>query len=243
MHGPATAGWLVVALCAAAGTYCLLRLRGAAGARRGTAKGTVQGRAQGTTEGMAGGEALMGFGMAAMAVPAAVVTPPRWVWLVYMAVFGVAALRALGPALRTSHHLHHLVGMLAMVYMAVAMALPPDGTHGAHSAGGTPLATGVLLIYYAGYVLWTGARLLPLQTVTAAEGGGPVGAGAADRAAGGVVGGAPGDVRVAAAPAGVVTDTAPDTGAATGLCEDRPELALACRLSMGIAMLAMLLTL
>lgn len=167
MHGPATAGWLVVALCAVAGTYCLLRLRGTAGARRG--------RAEGTAEGMAGGEALMGFGMAAMAVPAAVVTPPRWVWLVYVAVFGVAALRALGPARRTSHHLHHLVGMLAMVYMAVAMALLPGGTHGAHSAGGTPLATGVLLIYYAGYVLWTGARLLPLQTVTVAEGGGPVG--------------------------------------------------------------------
>ncbi|MFD5896620.1 DUF5134 domain-containing protein [Streptomyces sp. NPDC060366] len=237
MHGPATAGWLVVALCAAAGTYCLLRLRGATGARSGTAGGT------------AGGEALMGFGMAAMAVPAAVVTPPRWVWLVYVAVFGVAALRALGPARRTSHHLHHLVGMLAMVYMAVAMALLPGGTHGAHSAGGTPLATGVLLIYYAGYVLWTGARLLPLQTVTVAEGGGPVGTGAADRAGGGVVGGVPGDVQVAGAPTGVVTDTPPDTAtdtatdAVTGLCGDRPELALACRLSMGIAMLAMLLTL
>lgn len=231
MHGPAAAGWLVVALCAGAGAYCLFRRRGAEGAERGTA----------------GGEALMGFGMAVMAVPAAVVPPPRWIWPVYVAVFGVAALRALGPALRTSHHLHHLVGMLAMVYMAVAMALPPDGAHGAHSAGGTPLATGVLLIYYAGYVLWTGARLLPLQTVTVAEGGGPPGAGAADRAAGGVAGGAPGGVRTAGAPTGVVTDTGTGTGAVTravtGLCEDRPELALACRLSMGIAMLAMLLTL
>ncbi|WP_405622212.1 DUF5134 domain-containing protein [Streptomyces sp. NBC_01511] len=199
MHGPATAGWLVVALCAAAGTYCLLRLRGPTGAGRGTA----------------GGEALMGFGMAAMAVPAAAITPPRWVWLVYAAVFGVAALRAVGPARRTSHHLHHLVGILAMVYMSVAMALLPGGTHGAHSAGGTPLATGLLLIYYAGYVLWTGARLLPLQAVTAPEGGGTAGAGPTP------VGG------------GTVTD----------VCEGRPELALACRLSMGIAMLAMLLTL
>lgn len=234
MHGPATAGWLVVALCAAAGTYCLLRLRGATGARRGTA----------------GSEALMGFGMAAMAVPATVVTPPRWVWLVYAAVFGVAALRTLGPARRTSHHLHHLVGILAMVYMAVAMALPPGdphGPHNAHSAGGSPLATGVLLIYYAGYVLWTGARLLPLQTVTATEGGGPAGAGVADRAGGGAVGGPRG--AVVAAGATTVTDPAADPAAdrvtdpATGVCADRPELTLACRLSMGIAMLAMLLTL
>lgn len=231
MHGPATAGWLVVALCVAAGTYCLIRLRGATGEGRGTA----------------GDEALMGFGMAAMAVPAAALTPPRWVWLVYAAVFGVAALRALGPARRTSRHLHHLVGILAMVYMAVAMALLPGGTHGAHSAGGTPLATGVLLIYYAGYVLWTGARLLPLQTVTVPGGGGPMGAGAADRAGGGVVGGAPGDVRVTGAVTGVVTDavtaTETDTDTVDGVCADRPELALACRLSMGIAMLAMLLTL
>lgn len=238
MHGPATAGWLVVALCAAAGTYCLLRLRGARGTGRGTA----------------GSEALMGFGMAAMAVPAAVVTPPRGVWLAYAAVFGVAALRTLGPARRTSHHLHHFVGILAMVYMALAMALLPGGTrggHDAHSAGGTPLATGVLLIYYAGYVLWTGARLLPLQTVTATEGGGPVGAGVVDRAGGGVVGGPPGEVRAAGAVgvAGVVTDpvagvvTDPAADPAGGVCEDRPELTLACRLSMGIAMLAMLLTL
>lgn len=220
MHGPASAGWLVVALCAAAGTYCLLRLRGATGAGRGTA----------------GGEALMGFGMAAMAVPAAVVTPPRWVWLVYTAVFGVAALRELGPARRASHHLHHLVGLLAMVYMSVAMALLPGGAHGGHgtggagSAGGTPLATGVLLIYYAGYVLWTGARLLPLQAVTAPDAGpsGIPGPGRAARAAGTVTAG---------------TVVGPAVAAVAPVAGERPELALACRLSMGIAMLAMLLTL
>lgn len=218
MHGPATAGWLVVALCAAAGTYCLLRLRGAPGAGRGTA----------------GGEALMGFGMAAMAVPAAVVTPPRWVWLLYAAVFGVAALRTLGPARRTSHHLHHLVGMLAMVYMSVAMALLPGaahgthGTHGTADAGGTPLATGMLLIYYAGFVLWTGARLLPLQTVTAPDRGGP---------------GPPDPVRASGAVAGTVTEVVPEVVPDIDVRERRPEMALACRLSMGIAMLAMLLTL
>ncbi|MET4925492.1 DUF5134 domain-containing protein [Streptomyces sp. PSRA5] len=239
MHGPATAGWLVVALCAAAGTYCLLRLRGAPGAGRGTA----------------GGEALMGFGMAAMAVPAAVITPPRWVWLVYAAVFGVAALRTLGPARRTSHHLHHLVGMLAMVYMSVAMALLPGGTHSAHStggAGGTPLATGVLLIYYAGFVLWTGARLLPLQTVAAPEGGGPglPGTGRTTGAVGGPGSGpvtGPGSGPVTGQGSGpvlgTVTGVVTETGTEADTGADLPELALACRLSMGIAMLAMLLTL
>ncbi|MFE6029801.1 DUF5134 domain-containing protein [Streptomyces niveus] len=226
MHGPATAGWLVVALCAAAGTYCLLRLRGVPGAGRGTA----------------GGEALMGFGMAAMAVPAAVVTPPRWVWLLYAAVFGVAALRTLGPARRSSHHLHHLVGMLAMVYMSVAMALLPGAAHDGHGtqgtgdAGGTPLATGVLLIYYAGFVLWTGARLLPLQTVTVTAPDG--------RAGPELAGTVPPDTGRTSGPvAGTVTEAAPVVVPDVGAPEDRPEMALACRLSMGIAMLAMLLTL
>jgi hypothetical protein len=64
--------------------------------------------------------------------------------------------------------------------------------------------TGVLLAYFAGYVLWAGLRLVPVP----------------------VTGGA----RGAAA-----------TAAATGW-GDRPELARACRLSMGIGMFAMLLT-
>lgn len=231
MHGPATAGWLVVALCAAAGTYCLLRLRGAPGAGRGTA----------------GGEALMGFGMAAMAVPAAVVTPPRFVWLLYAAVFGIAALRTLGPARGSSHHLHHLVGMLAMVYMSVAMALLPGGAHDAHGtggAGGTPLATGVLLIYYAGFVLWTGARLLPLQTVTAPEDGAdPEGLGTEPPGTELPSTGLPDTGRATGVVAGTVTEVVPVVVPDAGAPERRPEMALACRLSMGIAMLAMLLTL
>lgn len=192
MHGPAMAGWLLVALCVAAGSYCLLRLRSSVEEQRGSA----------------GGEALMGFGMAAMAVPAAAVpAPPRWVWLVYAAVFAGAALYALAPnrssARGTAHHAHHLLGMAVMVYMAGAMAAAPGGAHGAHTAGGAPLVTGVLLVYYAGYVLRTGAGLLPLPAAAGPAGG----------------------------------------GTATVGWGDRPELALACRLSMGIAMLAMLLTL
>lgn len=112
MHGPASSGWLLVALCAATGAYCLLRMRSSVEEQR---------RA-------AGGEALMGFGMAAMAVPAAVFTPPSWAWPLYTAVFGAAAVRALWAARTSTRHLHHLVGAGAMVYMAVVMAASPDTT-------------------------------------------------------------------------------------------------------------------
>ncbi|MEV6548362.1 DUF5134 domain-containing protein [Streptomyces sp. NPDC051597] len=190
MHGTALSGWLLVAVCAATGAYCVLRLRSDCPRARSSA----------------GGEALMGFGMAAMAVPAAFATPPPWIFAGYAAVFGAAALRA-GWLVHArgaggGHHLHHAVGSLAMVYMALAMSAP--GGHTAHEghtgpAGGVPLLTGVLLVYYVGYVLTTGMRLLPAA--------GPPGDGAA-----------------------------PGWGA-------RPELTLACRLSMGIGMLAMLLAL
>ncbi|MFB7331405.1 DUF5134 domain-containing protein [Streptomyces adustus] len=183
MHGPASPGWLLVALCAATGAYCLLRMRSRVEEQR---------RA-------AGGEALMGFGMAAMAVPAAVFTPPSWAWPAYAVVFGAAGVRALWAARADAHHLHHLVGTAAMVYMAVVMAAAPDRHHG-HGGTGLPLVTGVLLLYFAGYVLVSGVRLLP----------------AAGAGVGVAVGGGWGD---------------------------RPELARACRLSMGIGMVAMLLTL
>ncbi|MGW0812961.1 DUF5134 domain-containing protein [Streptomyces viridiviolaceus] len=182
MHGPGSSGWLLVALCAATGAYCLLRMRSSVEEQRHAA----------------GGEALMGFGMAAMAVPAAVFTPPSWSWPAYAVVFGATGLRSLWAARTGGHHLHHLVGAAAMVYMAVVMASAPAHAHG-HGGSGVPPLTGALLLYFTGYVLLTGVRLIP---VAAVAGGGP--------------------------PAG---------------WGDRPELARACRLSMGIAMLAMLLTL
>jgi hypothetical protein len=180
VHGPVSSGWLLVALCAVTGGYCLLRMRSAVEEQRLAA----------------GGEALMGFGMAAMAVPAAAVAPPRWAWLVHAVVFGAAALRALWSA-RTG--VHHLVGALAMVYMAVVMVAAPGA---GHAGAGLPLVTGVLLVYFAGYVLWAGLRLMPVSGATGARAGTP---------------------------------------GATGW-GDRPELARACRLSMGIGMFAMLLT-
>ncbi|MFF9768948.1 DUF5134 domain-containing protein [Streptomyces sp. NPDC053086] len=182
MHGPVSTAWLLVTLCAATGTYCLLRMRSGVGEQR---------RA-------AGAEALMGFGMAAMAVPAAVFTPPSWAWPVYAAVFAAAALRTLWAGRGGPRHLHHLVGSAAMVYMAVAMAVSPQTAHHAHGGTGVPLLTGALLLYFVGYVLLSGARLVP-----------------------------------AVAPAGA---TPPPSG-----WGDRPELARACRLSMGIGMVAMLL--
>ncbi|WP_439947580.1 DUF5134 domain-containing protein [Streptomyces sp. BBFR109] len=197
MHGPASPGWLLVALCAASGAYCLLRMRSGVEEQR---------RA-------AGSEALMGFAMAAMAVPAAVFTPPAWAWPCYAAVFGVAALHSLRWARTSAHHLHHSVGSAAMVYMSVVMTLSPGspgGHHHAHGGSGTPVLTGALLLYFAGYVLLTGARLVP--AVAAPAGGG-----------------------------GAVT--APGGGGGGTGWGDRPELARACRLSMGMAMVAMLLTL
>nr|WP_202425221.1 DUF5134 domain-containing protein [Streptomyces sp. HUCO-GS316] len=179
VHGPASPGWLLVALCAATGAYCLLRMRSSVEEQR---------RA-------AGGEALMGFGMAAMAVPATVFTPPHWAWPGYMAVFGSAGVHSLWSARAGPHHLHHLVGASAMVYMAVVMASSPGG-HSGHGGSGVPLLTGVLLLYFVGYVLLSGVRLVPVAAWSGALGWG-----------------------------------------------DRPELARVCRLSMGIGMVTMLLTL
>lgn len=193
MHGLALTGWLLVALCAATGAYCLLRMRSPVVEQRNAA----------------GGEALMGFGMAVMAIPAAVFGPPRWAWLGLGLVFGAAAVRALWSARTGAHHLHHLVGSLAMVYMAVAIAAVPPGStaHAAHTGpSGVPLITGVLLLYFAGYVLRAGTRLVP-----------------------------------ASMPAAAVAGFTPGPGAAVSW-GDRVELALACRLSMGLAMFAMLLT-
>ncbi|ARP73468.1 DUF5134 domain-containing protein [Streptomyces pluripotens] len=186
MHGPVPAAWLLVALCAATGAYCLLRMRSSVEEQR---------RA-------AGGEAVMGFGMAAMAVPAAVFAPPRWAWPVYASVFAGAALRAWWATRSSRHHLHHLVGSAAMVYMSVAMAISPPSAHQTHCDAGVPQVTGGLILYFTGYVLLSGARLVP-------------------------------------------TPAAPDRGGAgaagSGGWGDRPELAQACRLSMGIGMVTMLL--
>lgn len=181
MHGPMVSGWLLVTLCGGVGSYCLVGMRSCAG----------------TARGAAGAEALMGFGMAAMAVPGVVFTPPEWTWMLYAVAFGGTALTSLHSARRGwLPRAHHLIGSLTMIYMAVAMA---DRTaHTGHSTSGVPLLTGVLLAYYTVYVLRSGVRLVPAAV---AEG-----------------------------------EATPAVRWGT------PAVAAACRLTMGLAMLAMLLT-
>ncbi|MFG2874259.1 DUF5134 domain-containing protein [Streptomyces sp. NPDC048337] len=167
--------WLLVLLCAVSGAYCLRQVRRAGGG--------------------AAGDAVMGFGMALMAVPLR--STGGWQDPALAVLFCGAALHAVWLLRGGAHHAHHLVGSLTMVYMSLT-AVSGHG-HGA----GLPLLTGLLLLYYAGYAVLGGARL-----VTA---GGTV----APRQAGG-----------------------PDGGSGSG----SGELTRACRLAMGIGMLAMLLT-
>ncbi|MFJ6051476.1 DUF5134 domain-containing protein [Streptomyces sp. NPDC092307] len=183
MHGSATSlttsvsSWLLVLLCAVSGAYCLRRARGSGGG--------------------AAGEAVMGFGMALMAVPLGG-RGEAWRAPVLGVVFCGAALHALWLLRGGSHHAHHLVGSLTMVYMAL-MTGTGSGHGQQHSqAGGPALLTGALLLYYAGYVMLGGTRLIS-------------------------TGGA------------VPTPSAAGRGGPT-------ELVRACRLAMGMGMLAMLLT-
>ncbi|MEV6315289.1 DUF5134 domain-containing protein [Streptomyces sp. NPDC051776] len=214
MHGPPLVGWLLVILCGATGVLCLLRMRGGEpGQRHG-----------------AGGEALMGIGMAAMAVPTAVRDPQPWYHLVLAAVFIAAALHALLLARRGRHHLHHVVGALAMVHMALApwhsgaAAHAGDGAHApVQPAAGTALLTAALLVYFAVYVLRTGIAIVP----PAATGG---------------TGTSLGVPSPGASCPGASCPGAPGRPSSPGESwTHHPGLATACRVSMGMGMFAMLL--
>ncbi|MEU5064819.1 DUF5134 domain-containing protein [Streptomyces virginiae] len=141
MHGSASSlsasvsSWLLVLLCAVSGAYCLRRVH-----------------KWGGWGGAAAGEAVMGFGMALMAVPLG--GGGAWRSPVLGVVFCAAALHALWLLRGGAHHAHHLVGSLTMVYMAAAA-----GSGHGHGAG-LPLLTGALLLYYAGYVVLGGMRLI-----------------------------------------------------------------------------------
>ncbi|WP_327734108.1 DUF5134 domain-containing protein [Streptomyces nojiriensis] len=144
MHGSATSlatsvsSWLLVLLCAASGAYCLRRARGSGGAAA---------------------EAVMGFGMALMAVPLGG-GGDGWRAPVLGVVFLGAALHALWLLRGGPHHAHHLVGSLTMVYMALLAGTGPGHGQEHSQAAGPPLLTGALLLYYAGYVMLGGTRLI-----------------------------------------------------------------------------------
>ncbi|WKX73605.1 DUF5134 domain-containing protein [Streptomyces sp. XD-27] len=180
MHGPPFVGWLLVALGAATGAYCLLRLRAAPPNLRQSA----------------GAEALMAWGMAVMAVPAVPAVPAAalgqhaWAPPAFVAVFGAAAVHALLPLPNRwggrppSHRMHHAVEACAMVYMAVAMAAGGTSGPGGHAdhtggpaegmRGGEPLLTGALLAYFAAYVIRGGARLVSVADTDLPRGAGHV---------------------------------------------------------------------
>lgn len=164
MHGPPLVAWLLVVLGTATGAYCLFRTR------RGC-PGTGP-----DVRRVARAEALMGMGMAVMAVPVSVLDPPRWAAAAFGVVFGAAAVRALLLARHDAHHLHHAVGAGAMVYMAVAMAeagaagAAGGAVHAGHTPAGTPATTGLLLAYFAIYVLAAGVRLVAAPAAVTAAG-------------------------------------------------------------------------
>ncbi|GAA1386598.1 DUF5134 domain-containing protein [Kitasatospora putterlickiae] len=157
MHGPDLVSWLLAALTAASGGYCLSRLRRAPcspadGATAGLRRLRLRAHESDLAEG------LMGCGMAAMAVTGTAVPGEVWAW-VYGPPAVLLLLAAVRHPARRAHRLHHAVGALAMTYMALAMAAGP-GHAGHHAATGSPALTGALLAYFGGYALWSGGRLL-----------------------------------------------------------------------------------
>ncbi|MEU9482902.1 DUF5134 domain-containing protein [Streptomyces decoyicus] len=172
------------------------------------------------------GEGLMALGMAAMALPASAVTPPEWSPWLFTALFGAAGVWAL-----IRRHLHHAVGTFAMAYMALAMAVPsahmnPAGSTGpmipTSSMNSVSSASSMSAMEHAGpggVPLLTGLLLVYFTVYVIAAGVRlvPTGVRAAESVAEGAGAQAAGD----AGPSGVLR---------------------ACRVAMGIGMLAMLLT-
>ncbi|GAA4992923.1 DUF5134 domain-containing protein [Kitasatospora paranensis] len=209
MHGPAVVTWLLAGLAVGSAGLCVVRLRDPA--------------CRGEHRASDAAEAAMGLGMAGMAVLPGVL----WGW--FFAVLGgyllVGAVGAVGAHGGRAHRMHHGVGACAMAYMALAMASAP-GHHHHGAPAGLPVLTGSLLLYFGGYSLWAGSRMLSApgdgrRPLTAAMAGVPA------------AGGSP----VGALRSG---DRSPGRRAVGGLAGGAVR---ACRVGMGIGMFAMLLTL
>lgn len=204
MHGPAVVTWLLAGLAVGSAGLCVVRLRSPGCPREHRTSDAA--------------EAAMGLGMAGMAVL------PGMLWGWFFALLGGFLLvGAVGAHGGRAHRMHHGIGACAMAYMALAMTSAP-GQHHHGAPAGLPVLTGALLLYFGGYSLWAGSRLLsdpgdgrhpPAVAHAPAVAPGPAGAlWTGDRSAGGWAGG----------------------GLAGGAVR-------ACRVGMGIGMFAMLLTL
>ncbi|MDH6579744.1 DUF5134 domain-containing protein [Kitasatospora sp. MAP5-34] len=156
MHGPAVVTWLLAGLTAGSGLYCLTRLRSSAAACALPGAGTGRWPARESDA----AEALMGLGMAGMALWPTVL----WGWLYgLLAVALLAAVAGPGTTGLRAHRLHHGIGALAMTYMALTMAGGSEHLHHHGAPVGLPLLTGALLVYFGCYALWTGSRLLTVS--------------------------------------------------------------------------------
>ncbi|WP_328472220.1 DUF5134 domain-containing protein [Streptomyces sp. NBC_00448] len=212
MREPLLVAWLLVALSAAAAVSCLVRAENK-------------------------DEAVMGAGMAVMAVPVSVLDPHRWAAPVFAVVYAMAALRAVLPGRHPSgHRVHHVVCSAAMVYMAVAMAraAPSGAGHTMVMGGaGSSAVTGLFLLYFAVYVLRTGVRLAYAPVPVSAPGGLIPGAATVAVTVAGP----------AAVPSGGASPGPSPRGPSRGRVQLRhaPEVAVACRVSMALGMVVMLL--
>ncbi|WP_225846712.1 DUF5134 domain-containing protein [Streptomyces sp. HPF1205] len=165
--------------------------------------------------GQAGHEAVTSTGMALMAVPMSVVDPWSWEAPLLAVLFTLTAVRALLlSGRRTGHHVHHAVCSAAMVYMAVCMARADAGRTGPPGHEAHTTAAGLPLLTGLLLLYFAGYALRAGMLLVAAPAHGPL---------------IPADGTAAAG-----ANAAPRFA---------PEVAVACRILMALAMLAMLLTL
>ncbi|MCC2275242.1 DUF5134 domain-containing protein [Streptomyces sp. ET3-23] len=196
MHGSPLVGWLLVAIAGGTGLLCLLRAR-------------VGGPTAWCGQRTACAEGVMGFGMAVMAVPRTALDAHRWGPPVFVVLFVALALRSVFFARGELHRVHHAFEAAAMAYMAAVMS--PGGMPGGSMEDmhhdrtmGLPAVNALLAVYFAVYVVVTGAHLLMES--------GPAVVPARDG--------------VATAPGGMLV---------------APAVEAACRLSLAIGMLVMVL--
>lgn len=169
-------------------------------------------------------EGVKGLGMALMAVPAPELDQRPWGAWLFGAVFGAMAVWSLTLPRRGGHTLHHVhltVGAVAMVYMSVVMTTAPANATmpGMTGTAGTAGTTGVAGMAGGVGLPWVNGLLLAYFGLYALWAG----------------------IRMLPSANAVGAAAAP-AGAGTGGVLAAPELAAACRVSLGIGMFAMLLT-